>query len=424
MSNEAPVQHLSENPRVPLGVRNGSATFVISIVGLMIANLVPLIMAVFTDQLGLSLVRAGEVVTWSLLASAVSGLGTARFAAGGRRRAIAATGLALSVVSFVGASIFTDPSVVIACFIVGGFGVGAAISTSGAAMAAIRNPNRVTATSGFTNRIVVMVILAVLPMLGLAQVTVFGTLALLAAIGLALAVWLPNVPEEAAPVDVTTSVAIASPRRITLAGIALLIVFPLWGLTEDSFYAMTGVFAAEVGMGSEQFGLMLSGAAAIGAVIMGVLLVAGNRIGRALPMGIALVTGALAKALLAYVTDPTALFVLVIVVNGLYALGFVMFAAAAAGLDARGRWSAPLAGAYIVGSSFAPLFGAWLVETFGVSGFGYITAVIGIILVAPAVLTARVSTGAERALVRAAERAAEDSQRLAERRGELTTEAR
>ncbi|RAE89653.1 MFS transporter, partial [Burkholderia multivorans] len=75
-----------------------------------------------------------------------------------------------------------------------GFLVAAFAGSPGAAIAAVRNPNRVSATSGVVNRLLVMVVLALIPTIGLAQITVFGALALLAAISLAVTVWLPATP--------------------------------------------------------------------------------------------------------------------------------------------------------------------------------------------------------------------------------------
>lgn len=415
MSNDATANSQSSNPRVPLGMRNGSSTFLIAIIGLATANLVPLIMTVLMDQFDLSLVRTGEIVTWSLLGSAVTALATARWASGAGRRRIAAAGLAVATLGYATAAFAASPSIVIAGFIVGGLGAGATISTSGAAMAAIRNPNRVVATGGLVNRIVVMALLAILPLIGLAQISVFGTMALVSLIGLALVGWLPNAPEHAEPVDVTSSLAIAAPRRITIAGVALLVLFPLWGMSEDAIWAMTGVLAAELGMGEATLGLVLSAAAAAGAVVTLALLVFGARIGRALPLAIVLVLGGICKALVGVVDDPALLATLIIFVNALYAAGFVMIAATAAGLDARGRWAAPLTGAYLVGSSFSPIVGAWLSESLGLAGFGVVTAVVTFVVLVPLVLAARVSSGAERALDRAASRSAEEPSTRAER---------
>ena len=387
------------DPRHPLSLRNGSATFVIALASLMMANLAPFIMTALA-HLGFDVITSGNILTWGLLASAVVGLGTSRLAAGAARRTLACAGLAVAVVAFGAAALIPNPTLAVTGLIVGGAGVGAAISTSGAAIAALRNPNRVSATSGLVNRVLITLVLAVIPLIGITQGSVFGALALISLAGLTLARWLPDSPEHAEPVDVTTSLAIAEPRRITVAGFAILLVFPLWGTSEDAIWTMAPVLGDAVGLDEQGLGFALSLAAAGG--ILGMLLVSicGARIGRAAPLAIALSTGGALKIWIGFAEDPTLLAALIIGVNTIYAFAFSLFIATAAGLDARGRWSGPLLGAYLVGSSFAPLIGGALIEQFGVPTFSLIMGVISFLVIVPTVIIARVSVGAERALAR------------------------
>ncbi|MBL3688160.1 MFS transporter [Leucobacter zeae] len=392
---------ITADPRHPLTLRNGSATFIIALASLMMANLAPFVMTAL-GSLGFDVIASGNILTWALLASAVVGLATSRLASGGARRKLAAAGLALAVVAFGAAAFMPVPAVAVAGLITGGAGVGAAISTSGAAVAALRDPNRVAATSGLVNRVLVTIILAVIPILGLTRVSVFGSLAVISLLGLVLAAWLPNAPEHAEPVDVTTSLRIAEPRRITVAGCVLLVVFPLWGTSEDAIWTMAPVLGGAVGLGEQQLGFALSLAAAGG--ILGMLLVTllGSRIGRAVPLAIALVLGGLLKISIGFAADPILLAALIIAVNTVYAFAFSLFIATAAGLDARGRWSGPLVGAYLVGSSFAPLVGGACIEWFGIPVFALVTGLVSFAALVPTIMIARVSVGAERALARAA----------------------
>ncbi|WP_440312159.1 MFS transporter [Leucobacter chromiireducens] len=392
------------DPRHPLTVRNGSATFIIALASLMMANLAPFVMTALAG-LGFDVIASGNILTWALLASAVVGLGTSRLAAGRARRPLAVAGLAVAVLAFGVAALVPAPGAAVTGLIVGGAGVGAAISTSGAAIAALRNPNRVSATSGLVNRVLITIILAIVPVLGITQGSVFGTLALISLAGLALAAWLPDTPEHAAPVDVTTSLQIAEPRRITIAGIAILIVFPLWGTSEDAIWTMAPVLGDAVGLGEQPLGFALSLAAAGGILGMLIVSIFGARIGRAVPLAIALALGGAFKIAIGFATDPILLAALIIAVNTIYAFAFALFIATAAGLDARGRWSGPLLGAYLVGSSFAPLIGGALIEGIGIPGFTLITGLVSFLVIMPTVMIARVSVGAERALARASERA-------------------
>ncbi|WP_024356198.1 MFS transporter [Leucobacter chironomi] len=389
------------DPRFPLTLRNGSATFLIALASLMMANLAPFIMTAL-GALGFDIIESGNVLTWALLASAVVGLATARLASGRARRPLAMAGLALAVVAFTAAALVPSPAITVTGLIVGGAGVGAAISTSGAAIAALRNPNRVAATSGLVNRVLITIVLAAIPILGITQGSVFGALALISLVGLALAAWLPDSPEHAEPADVTTSLQIAEPRRITVAGIVILLVFPLWGTSEDAIWTMAPALGAAVGLGEQPLGFALSLAAAGGIVGMLIVTVLGNRIGRAVPLAIALAIGGALKIWIGFAADPALLAALIIAVNTVYAFAFTLYVATAAGLDARGRWSGPLLGAYLVGSSFAPLIGGAFIEWFGVPVFTLITGLISFAVIIPTVVIARISVGAERALARSA----------------------
>lgn len=395
-----------DDPRVPLGPRNGSAVFLVSLAGLMLANLAPLIMSVF-EQIGFDVVASGNILTWGLFTSAIIGLATSRAAAGGRRRTIAAGGLGIAAIAFLIAALVAGPTALIVIgFLLGSAGLGTAVSTSGAAIAALRNPNRVSASSGVVNRLLVMVILAVIPVLGLAQITVFGSLALLSVISLAVTIWLPNTPEAstAEVLAVTTSEPVPTatrprtPRTVILAGVGVLIVFPLWGTSEDSVWTLAPTLGGAVGMTDQVLGFALSAAAGIGAGAMLVVTLLGSRIGRALPLGVALALGGTIKIWIGMESDPTILAVLIIAVNTIYAFAFTLFIATAAGLDARGNWSGPLVGAYIVGSSFAPIIGAWIIDGVGIPSFGLIMGIVSFVLIVPTMLIARVSTRVEKTL--------------------------
>ena len=391
------------DPRLRLTVRNGSATFTVALASLMMANLSPFIITALST-LGFDPTTSGNILTWALLASAVVGLASGRIASGRLRRPLAAAGLTSATITFAVAAVVDSTPLVIAGLIAGGAGAGAAISTSGAAIAALRNPNRVSATSGFVNRALITVILAVIPLIGITQGSVFGTLALISLAGLALTVWLPSAPEHAEPVDVTSSLRIAAPRRITLAGVAILVLFPLWGTSEDAIWTMAPVLGGALGIGEQSLGLTLSLAAGGGIVGMLVAAVLGNRFGRALPLAIAIAVGGALKIWTGLTSDPVLFAALIIAVSSVYAFAFALFLATAAGLDARGRWSGPLVGAYLIGSSFAPLIGGLLIDGVGIAPFTAITGIVGFAVIVPVVLVARVSTGAERALARAAQR--------------------
>ncbi|HZW41625.1 MAG TPA: MFS transporter, partial [Agromyces sp.] len=323
----------------------------------------------------------------------------------------------LSVAGFAAAALLPVPALVVTGLILGGIGAGGAVAASGAALAAFVNPERVAGVSGLANRGVVTVILAIVPLVGLAPISVFGVLALFSLAMLFTSMWLPAAPVPvAAPVAASTAEpgasadpeASAAARRVTIAGFGLLVCFALWAASEDSLWAMAGFMGAEqAGLTAEGLGLALSGATAAGLVGAVLLMIVGERLGRAVPLAVLLVAGGLLKIVEGYVTDPTSFIVIFIAWNAVYAIAFMYFVATASGLDADGRWSGPLFAVYLVGSALTPVIGAALVEVFGFEGFTLVLGVSSFVLAVPAFAIARLSSRIERRADASSARSAE-----------------
>jgi len=398
------VSHSLPTVRIPLRLPSAVATFGIGIAGYLGVNLSPYLITALQGALGTDVLTASWIVTGALLLTAITGLATAKLCAGPRRVQVARVGLVLAAVGFGLAAFVPVPAVVVAGLLLGGLGAGGAVSSSGAALAAFVNPDRVAGFSGLANRAVVTVILAVVPLVGLAAINVFGTLALFSLAVLFTSVWLPSAPaveHAAAPVaGAEASVAVATrPRRVeTIAGFVLLVTFALWAVSEDSLWAMAGVMGADqAGLTPEGLGIALSGATAGGLVGAILLMIVGDRLGRAVPLAILLAAGGVLKIVEGFVTDPTMFIVVFIAWNTIYAIAFMYFVATSAGLDADGRWSGPLLAVYLVGSSLTPVIGAALVEAFGYQGFTVVLGVASFALAVPAFLVARISTRLQRA---------------------------
>lgn len=398
------MSHSLPTVRIPLRLPSAVATFGIGIAGYLGVNLSPYLITALQGALGTDVLTASWIVTGALLLTAITGLATAKLCAGPRRVQVARVGLVLAAVGFGLAAFVPVPAVVVAGLLLGGLGAGGAVSSSGAALAAFVNPDRVAGFSGLANRAVVTVILAVVPLVGLAAINVFGTLALFSLAVLFTSVWLPSAPaveHAAAPVaGPEASVAVATrPRRVeTIAGFVLLVTFALWAVSEDSLWAMAGVMGADqAGLTPEGLGIALSGATAGGLVGAIVLMIVGDRLGRAVPLAILLAAGGVLKIVEGFVTDPTMFIVVFIAWNTIYAIAFMYFVATSAGLDADGRWSGPLFAVYLVGSSLTPVIGAALVEAFGYQGFTVVLGVASFALAVPAFLVARISTRLQRA---------------------------
>ncbi|GAA1060649.1 MFS transporter [Agromyces bracchium] len=400
--------------RVPLRLPGAVATFGIGIAGYLGVNLSPYMIAALQTALATDVLTASWIVTATLLATAITGLVVARLCAGPRRLAVARIGLVIAAAGFGVAAFVPVPAAVVAGLIAGGIGAGGAVASSGAALAAFINPERVAGVNGLANRAVITVILAVVPMIGLAPASVFGVLSLFSLAMLATTAWLPAAP-ILAPAGAVPTTATAEPgahgaaaasvtafsassRRVTIAGLALLVCFALWAVSEDSLWAMAGVIGAEqAALTPEGLGIALSGATAGG--ILGAILitVVGDRFGRALPLAILLAAGGILKMVESTVTDPTAFIVVFIAWNTIYAVAFLYFVSTAAALDADGRWSGPLLAVYLVGSALTPVIGAALVEAFGFQGFGIVLGIASFALITPVVLVARFSREAQAA---------------------------
>lgn len=396
--------------RVPLRLPTATATFAIGIAGYLGVNLSPYMITAAQRGLGIDVLAASWLVTATLLLTAVTGLAIAPLCAGGHRRAVARSGLAIAAVGFAVAALV--PALIIPALLVGGAGAGGAVAASGAALAAFRNPDRVAGFNGLANRGVITIVLAAIPLVGLAPIDVFGALALFSIVGLLVSAWLPAAPvvdpragaavAEAMPIDVpptgTVRLSPARSRTVTIAGFSLLVVFALWAASEDSLWAMAGIMGAEqTGLTPEGLGLALSGATAGGLIGSVLLMVVGSRLGRAVPLAVLLVTGGVLKIVEGFTSDPTAFIVVFIAWNTVYAIAFMYFVSTSAALDADGRWSGPLLAVYLVGSALTPVIGAALVGVLGFQGFAVALGIASFVLAVPASAIALLSTRLERA---------------------------
>jgi DHA1 family inner membrane transport protein len=398
MSDAAAAPHTG---RVPLTTTRAVSVFGISVVGFMTANPVPVMIVALTGGPGFSATGAGTLMTASLLACAATCLATSRWTAAGGRYVVARAGLALTALGFGAAAFVPSVPVVVAGVVLGGLGAGGAVSAGGAALGALRNPDRASGISGFTNRAVVSVVLFVVPVLGAGMGSAFGLLAGLALAALLTTGWLPDRPvPEAAPTGPVAGDSSAAPasRTTTLAGVGLLVCFALWALSEDSLWAVAATMGADrAGLDETGMGLVLSLSTLGGLAASALVGLAGPRLGRTAPLAAALVTGGALKLLAGTVTDPGWYMVIVVAWNTLYMLSFIYIVAVAAALDASGKWSAPVLGVYLVGSAFAPVFGTAVSAAAGYTVLGAVLAGMTFVLLIPLVLVSRISVRTETA---------------------------
>jgi DHA1 family inner membrane transport protein len=383
--------------RVPLTPRRAVSVFGISVVGFMTANLVPVMIVALTGELGLSDTEAGTLMTGSLLACALACLLSSRLAAGNGRYLVARAGLGLAAAGFAAAAFIPSVPVVVAGVLIGGLGAGGAVSAGGAALGALRNPDRASGLSGFANRVIVSVVLFVVPVLGAGMGSAFGLLAGLAVAALFTTAWLPGSPARNTDGPRAAAVPGKGSRSTTLAGLVLLACFALWALSEDSLWAVAATMGADQARLDETgMGLVLSLSTLGGLLASGLIGLAGRRLGRTAPLAVALLAGAALKMLSGTVTDPGLYMAVIVAWNTIYMLAFIYIVATAAALDASGRWSAPVLGVYLVGSSFAPFFGTFLSASAGYDVLGYVLAGMTLVLAVPLILISRLSVRMDR----------------------------
>ncbi|OFI38702.1 hypothetical protein BIU82_04535 [Arthrobacter sp. SW1] len=395
--------------RVPLTWRRGISTFGIGVIGFMAANLVPFMIIALVEGHGLTPTAAGTVMTACLLSTAAGCLLTSRWSALSGRYVVARSGLLLAALGFGAAALIPVTPVAIAGIILGGLGGGGSISASGAALAALRNPNRVSGMSGLANRAIVTVVLALIPMFGTGMISAFGILALLALAFAATAGWMPAAaaPDSGALSDATEASDVGhspaagpapkAPLLVTIAGFSLLACFGLWALGEDSLWAVAGSMGAEqAGISEADMGLMLSASTAGGLVFGAIASYLGDRLGRTIPLLVLLLLGGGLKLAAGLVTDPGSYMLVIIAWNTVYALAFMYVVSVAVALDVRGFWSAALSGTYLIGSAFSPLFGTFVAENFGYVPLTVVLSGFSFLLLVPFLVISRVAARVEK----------------------------
>ena len=388
-------QHTATFPLgpLPLTLRRSVAAFGITVAGYITANLVPLMIVAMVDDLGMSQSLAGGVLTGSLLSCALTCLLTARLAAGARRFLLGRVGLLVMATAFAIAAVVPSVPVVCAAVVIGGLGAGGALAVGGASLAALKDPTRASGLSLLTNRSVITVVLALIPILGVHMTNAFGTVALLAAAIAVTVQWLPYVPVTPPELSETThriTVRGFRPSRATATGIALLAFFAIWVVSEDSLWAVSGVMGADnAGLTEQQIGLVLSISTGGGILATLALTAIGNRLGNSAPIGVLLVLGAILKVASCFVTESPLYMTLIVASNTFAVATFAYFVAIAASLDVSGRWSGSILGTGMIGSSFAPLFATLVTQAAGYQTFGLILGIINLSLLVPVVVIAR-----------------------------------
>ncbi len=173
------------------------STFGISVLGLLTANLVP-VMILTLEALGIEVNTGGRFPTVSLLSTTAACILSSRYCTGTCRKPVARIGALVGGSGFLLAALAPSDLLVFLGMVGGGIGIGANSAASGAALAALKDPERMSGLSSLSNRVPVTIVLAVIPLLGVQMLSMFGLLSLLSFTGALFACWQPSAPARPA----------------------------------------------------------------------------------------------------------------------------------------------------------------------------------------------------------------------------------
>ncbi|MET8944164.1 MFS transporter [Streptomyces sp. NPDC004542] len=343
--------------------------------GYLAPYLLPTVVGRLDAGLPLTATEAGAVGSALLLSSATAGFLLASRVERTGARALARAGLALAVLGYGGAALTGAVPAVVAGAVLGGFGSGTVTAVAATAIAAQRDPHRVTtlgllAVSGLAGAVYLTV-----PHLGAGHGQPLAAIALAA-----LAVW-PLTGRLSAPAAARGHLA-RGPLPHRRSGLLLAAAMPCWSLAQNALWGVSGriglvqAHLTEVTVGAV-FAVAL-GAGLLGVVGAGAL---GPRLGRALPIGAGTALIAVCIALSASARDLPTFAAGEIAWNALYPVVLSYLIGLAASLDPRGRWAVLAGSAGSLGTAAGPLAGSLLSARAGFPVMGEVLAV-GLLLVA------------------------------------------
>ncbi|WP_025659581.1 MFS transporter [Rhizobium sp. IBUN] len=206
-----------------------------------------------------------------------------------------------------------------------------------------------------------------------------GIFTLLAATSLAFAPLLLLVPDVRAVKDGSTSVAATKP----LLGILLFAAIVLYVAVSAGLFAFSGPLGERVGLDTSAVGYILTASTLVGLVGAGAATVLHVRWGRAIPITGFCVGYILVVLALCLWPDPVAYSVAVIVSAVLYYFSLPYLFGLAAALDPSGRWAAAAGSANLLGFAAGPVVAGVVI---GASGYASLAAVSSAMIAAAWVL--------------------------------------
>jgi predicted MFS family arabinose efflux permease len=370
--------------RTVVGVRLVAAVVVATSVGLVGANLQPMLLGAIIDGLGLSPGEAGFAGSVELGAMAVVTLLLAPRVASLSRSRLALMGAVVTVLGYAFSAAATSFEALLVARLFTGLGEGAVLAAGNAAAASSSDPDRLWAFVVVFGGLVAALIMGTIPLAigpwkqvgGFVVVAVFCLLCLP---GMRL---LP--PAPAATVAAASS-ALPHPGL----GVLTLLAILLAQIGESGLWAFSERLGLQVELSAEAIGLVLGGATLAGVGGAAAAAVLSTRSGRVGPLAVGILVTTVARCAVVYATTP-AVYVASQLVWGIsYLFVLPYFLGTVAALDRFGRWSAAAGGAMSIGVAIGPGVAGWLASDAGYGALGVLMAATGLaslLLVVPVAL--------------------------------------
>ncbi|MFF4391919.1 MFS transporter [Streptomyces sp. NPDC001552] len=356
-------------------------------------NLMPVLLSGYALRFGLSGAASGVVAAAQLLTTAAVTLLMARRAALPGRARMARGGLLVAAAGFAGAALASGPVLLTAANVLAGAGLGAVFAASAAGLAATGDADRASRVAVLGSTIACAALLVVVPAAdaGLGTGAGFAVVAVCCVPAYVLVGRLPERSGQCAE-DATHS---RDAGRAGAPGGALLAMVALLLATDQGTWSYAAVFGQEhahMSSSAVSVTLAVAGICALAGIVTGSL--AARRFGRMPAMAGCLALGAVAKCAVVWTGSAAAYAVAMVVWQCCYLAVLALALAAAAEIDASGRWAVALSGAVMVGAGLGPLAVGALLDAAGPAGLGAALAAATCAAAAPVLRMARISDGA------------------------------
>jgi predicted MFS family arabinose efflux permease len=339
---------------------------VAQVIGGLVPQMSPFVIAGFMDGLSLSERDAGFIAFVEFLALAVTAIAIAPVLPRLSYRHIGLVAVAMALLA-QGASIFSTSVTSLALLRgLAGIGEGALYAVSLSIVAShCTNPDKVY---GYFQVVWALGSVALFAIGG--QLTAAfahrGILAFIAGITLALAPFLLLIPNERARSDERSAAHVAPPRPFL--GIMTFAATVLYLTVSAAIYAFSAPLGERAGLDTTAVGYALTIASLVGLAGAGAATALHVRWGRATPISGFCATFVIAALALCLWRNPTVYVVALVASVIIYYFSIPYLFGLAAALDRNGRWAAAAGSAYLLGFAAGPLLAGALITTAGYAG--------------------------------------------------------